>query len=167
MTIDIGVYYQGYHADQAFTYGIGNVSKELLDLLAITKNALYKGIAATVAGGRMGDIGAAIQTHVEQNGLNVIKSYTGHGIGRQLHEKPNVPNVGQPGEGIKLQEGMVIAIEPIATTGKDSLYVGNNGSVYTKDGGITAHYEHTVAIVNGKPKILTTFEPIENSIIQN
>ncbi len=161
VTVDCGVFYQGYHSDCAFTHIIGRVSKELLNLLAVTKESLYKGIDMLCVGNRLGDIGHTIQTYVESNGYGIVKEYTGHGIGRKIHEDPYIRNYGRAGQGEKVKEGMVVAIEPIVTMGAPEVYVDGKWDVKTKDKKLACHFEHTVAVVDGKPEILTTYDYIE------
>lgn len=163
ISIDCGVCYQGFHADAAFTHPVGNVKKELLNLLAVTEQALYKGIVKAKVGNTVGDIGYAIQQHVERNGYNVVREYSGHGLGKVLHEEPWVRNYGERGKGARIKEGMVLAIEPIVNLGGGSVYSADRWTVVTKDHSPSAHFEHTIAIVCGEPTILTTFEYIKRT----
>ncbi len=156
VSIDLGVKYNGYIADSAYTFAVGNVSPDAEKLMKVTYNALYKGIKAAVAGNRIGDIGYAVQSYVEDYGYDVVRAYVGHGVGKELHEEPQVPNYGRPGTGKRLKEGMVIAIEPMVTMGSAEVMVQNDGwTVVTEDGSLAAHFEHTIAITDSEPIILT------------
>ena len=162
LSIDCGVFYKGFHSDSAYTYPVGEVSEEHKQLLKVTKESLYKGIEEVVVGKRIGDISYAIQNYVEGFGYTVVRELVGHGLGRELHESPEVPNYGRRGSGPKLKEGMVIAIEPMINLGKKDIVQENDGwTIRTRDRAYSAHYEHTVAVVNGKPEILTTHKYIE------
>lgn len=162
VSVDCGVYKDGYHADSAYTYGVGHVKAENLALMKATKESLYLGIEQAKAGNRVGDISHAIQTYVESKGYSVVRELVGHGLGASLHEAPEVPNFGKRGKGPLLQEGMVIAIEPMINLGKRNVVTEkDNWTIRTVDRKVSAHYEHTVAIVDGKPSILTTFNYIE------
>lgn len=157
ISIDCGVYYQGYHSDAANTHPVGNVSKELLNLLSQTKAALYHAIEKATTQNRIEDIGHAIEQHIKKHNYNIIREYGGHGIGKQLHEQPHIPNYGTQGQGKKLKNGMVIAIEPLASLGNGNIMEKADGwTVVTKDKQPAAHFEHTIAIINDQPKILTT-----------
>ena len=156
VSIDIGVTYEGYVGDSAFTVPVGDVSLNVLQLLRTTEEALYKGIAQAQVGGRVTDIGHAVESHVNQAGFSVVRDYVGHGIGTQMHEDPPVHNFGPPGRGPRLQEGMVLAIEPMVNVGSYRVQVLPNGwTVVTADGSLSAHFEHTVAITAAGPEILT------------
>lgn len=156
VSIDLGLIYGGYHADCAFTAPVGEVSDQIRRLIEVTEAALYTGIEATVAGNRIGDIGHAVQSHVEPHGFGVVREYVGHGIGRLLHETPSVPNYGKAGRGALLKEGMCLAIEPMVTAGSPATKVlADAWTVVTADGGWAAHFEHTVAITARGPEILT------------
>lgn len=161
VTVDCGVLYDGFHSDSAFTHRVGKVAKELLDLLSVTKAAMYKGVEALQVGNRIGDVGHAIQTHVEKHGYAVVRDYVGHGIGRQLHEDPVVPNYGKPGDGVPVHEGMVVAIEPMVNMGSHEVYEDGEWNVLTIDGKPSCCFENTVAVVEGKPVLLTNFDYIE------
>ena len=162
LSVDCGVLMNGYYGDSAYTYGIGEISEENAKLLKVTKESLYLGIEKAVAGNRIGDVGYAIQFHAEQNGFGVVRELVGHGVGTKLHEKPEVPNYGKRGSGIKLEEGMVIAIEPMINAGKAGVKFWDDGwTVSTVDKKYSAHFEHTVAIMKGKADILSTFQYIE------
>ncbi|MFC0185332.1 type I methionyl aminopeptidase [Pseudarcicella hirudinis] len=158
VSIDCGVFKNKFHADSAYTYAVGNVKDETLDLLRTTKASLYLGIEQAVVGKRIGDIGFAIQSFCEKAGYTVVRELVGHGVGRSLHEGPEVANYGKRGDGAKLKEGMVIAIEPMINLGKKSIHQENDGwTIRTQDHKPSAHFEHTVAIRKGSAEILTTF----------
>lgn len=163
ISIDIGVFKNGYHGDSAYTYAIGNISDEVKQLMRVTKESLYKGIEKAVAGNRIGDISYAIQEYTERkHGYGVVRELVGHGLGEELHEDPQVPNYGKRGSGAKLKEGMVIAIEPMINMGKKDVINDTDGwTVRTKDGKPSAHYEHDVHITKGKADILSSFISIE------
>jgi methionyl aminopeptidase len=162
VSIDCGVKLNGYHSDSAYTYPVGEISKEVMNLLIITKQSLYKGIEQAVDGMRIGDLGAAVQNYVEGFGYSVVRELVGHGVGKNLHEGPEVPNYGKRGKGIRLKEGMVIAIEPMINLGKRAVVQEKDGwTIRTADRMASAHFEHTVAVRKGKAEILTTFEFIE------
>lgn len=162
VSIDCGVKLDGYHSDSAYTYPVGEVSEEVLDLLRHTKKSLYLGIDKAVDGMRMGDLGFAIQNYVEQFNYSVVRELVGHGVGKSLHESPEVPNYGKRGKGVKLKEGMVLAIEPMINLGKKSVVQEKDGwTIRTTDRQPSAHFEHTVAVRKGKAEILTTFDYIE------
>jgi len=162
LSIDCGVLFQGFHSDSAYTYPIGEVSTETMQLLKVTKESLYKGIDKAVVGNRIGDISYAIQAHVEEYGYTVVRELVGHGVGRDLHESPEVPNYGKRGRGAKLKEGMVIAIEPMINLGTKDVVQENDGwTIRTKDRAASAHYEHTIAIMKDQAEVLTTHEYIE------
>lgn len=164
VSVDCGTKYKGYIGDSAYTFPVGEVSKETQALLDATKASLYKGIEKAVAGGRIGDIGHAVQSYVEPLGFSVVREMVGHGIGSKMHESPEVPNYGRPGRGVKLQEGMVICIEPMINAGRKEVYLEDNGwGVITADHKKSAHFELTVAVMHGKADILSTFEFIENN----
>lgn len=156
VSIDCGTTYQGYVGDSAFTAGVGNISKEAQQLLDVTENSLYAGIQEMKAGNRIGDISAAIQRYVETYGYHVPREYTGHGVGRQMHEGPQVPNYGFPGRGQLLRTGMTIALEPMVLQGTPRTKVlSDKWTVVSADGSLTAHFEHTIAVTNGEAIILT------------
>jgi len=162
LSIDCGVFYKGFHSDSAYTYAVGNVKEEVLELLKVTKESLYKGIEKAVVGNRTGDIGFAIQNFVEGYGYTVVRELVGHGVGESLHESPEVPNYGKRGRGAKLKDGMVIAIEPMINLGKKDIVQEDDGwTIRTKDRAASAHYEHTVAITNEGVEVLTTHKYIE------
>lgn len=162
ISIDCGVFLNGFHSDCAYTYPIGKVSDGIMQLLKVTKDSLYKGIAAATAGNRTGDIGFAIQQYVEQFGYGVVRELVGHGLGKDLHERPEVPNYGKPGRGDKLRDGLVIAIEPMVNLGvKNIVQEADGWTIRTADRKPSAHYEHTVAIFKDETEILTTHKYIE------
>ncbi|MCR5888586.1 type I methionyl aminopeptidase [Hymenobacter sp. J193] len=165
ISVDCGVELNGYHADSAYTYPVGEVAPEVLELLAETKKSLYLGIEQAVAGNRMGDVGYAIQNHVEKRGYGVVRELVGHGIGQKLHERPDVPNYGKRGSGLKLQTGLVLAIEPMVNLGTKSVVQEKDGwTIRTKDLKPSAHFEHTVVVRKDKAEILTSFEYIEKAL---
>jgi len=165
VSIDCGVYMNGYHGDSAYTFSIGETSQDKLDLMKVTKESLYKGIEKAVVGNRIGDVSWAVQEHAEKHGYSVVRELVGHGVGRNLHEKPEVPNYGKRGRGVKIQEGLTIAIEPMINMGKRNIVQSPDGwTIFTKDGLTSAHYEHSIAIVDGKADILSDFAIIEEQI---
>ena len=156
VSIDVGAFYGGYHGDSACTFMCGHVSAEAEKLVKATEEAFYKGVANATVGKRLGDIGSAICEHVRSYGFDVVREYVGHGVGRELHEDPEVPNYGHPGHGIRLYRNMVIAIEPMTTAGSHEVRVGKDGwLVTTRDHSLASHYEHTVLITDGEPELLT------------
>lgn len=156
VSVDFGVIYKGYYGDSASTFGVGKISDEAARLLEVTEKALWEAIKQARPGKRLGDIGYAVQQYAEERGYSVVRQYVGHGIGRQMHEDPQVPNYGKPKSGTLLKPGLVIAIEPMLNTGTDETKVlPDNWTVATADGGLSAHFEHTVAITGGEPEILT------------
>ena len=162
VTADIGTFYKGYNGGSAYTFPVGEVSAETRKLLDVTKASLYKGIEAAVEGNRTGDIGYAVQSYVESFGFSVVRELEGHGIGKEMHEMPGVPNYGRRGRGALLTDGMTICIEPMVNAGTKSVYLDRNGwSVHTSDRKNSAHYELTVVIRRGKAEQLSTFDFIE------
>ena len=162
VSVDCGVLKNGFFGDSAFTFPIGEVKQEVGKLLKVTREALLKGVEKAVAGLRLGDISSAVQEHAEKNGFSCVRELVGHGIGKDLHEKPEVPNYGRRGSGLKLQEGLVIAIEPMINMGKYAVLQEKDGwTISTKDRLPSAHFEHTVAVKKGRPDILTTFNYID------
>ena len=162
VSIDCGVFYKGFHSDAAYTYPVGEVSEEIRKLLRVTKESLYLGIESAKAGNRIGDIGYAIQHYVEEFGFSVVRELVGHGIGKTLHESPEVPNYGKRGRGTKLKTGMILAIEPMVNMGTRNIIQESDGwTIRTRDHKPSAHFEHTVAVMNGTPEILTTHKYIE------
>jgi len=167
VSVDCGVVLNNFVGDSAYTFPIGNVDPETLRLLKITKECLYLAIDKAVVGMRVGDVGYAVQEHAEKNGFGVVKELVGHGVGFKLHEKPEVPNYGRRGSGIKLEEGMVIAIEPMINGGKAGVKFWDDGwTVSTIDKKPSAHYEHSVAVKKGKADVLSTFQYIEEVLKQ-
>ena len=165
ISVDIGVYKNNYHGDSAYTFAMGEVAIEALSLMRVTKESLYKGIEKTISGNRVGDISFAIQDYCEkQHKYGVVRELVGHGLGKQLHEDPQVPNFGKRGSGPKMQEGMVIAIEPMVNLGVKEVWYDDDGwTVRTKDGKVSAHYEHTVCVRKNKADILSSFGEIEKA----
>ncbi len=156
VSIDLGATINGYHGDNAATFAAGKISPEAERLINTTRESLYEGIKAAVAGGRIGDISAAVQRYCEERGFSVVRDFVGHGIGTKLHEDPSVPNYGTPGRGVRLLPGMTLAIEPMINAGGYEVRQLSDGwTIKTKDAGLSAHFEHTVAITNDGPKILT------------
>jgi methionyl aminopeptidase len=156
ISIDVGAALGGYFGDSAVTLPVGKVSEKAATLLRVTEEALYKAIECARAGNRVSDVGHAVQQHVEAYGFSVVREFVGHGIGEQMHEEPQVPNYGEPGRGPRLSEGMVIAIEPMVNAGKAAVKVLADGwTAVTRDGSLSAHFEHTVAVTSGEPWILT------------
>jgi len=156
VSIDCGTILEGWVADSAFTAGVGEISPEAQELLDVTKGALAAGIDQMCVGYRTGDVSAAIQNYVESRGYYVTREYTGHGVGRQMHEGPQVPNYGKPGTGMPLRAGMTIAIEPMVLAGTaETRVLSDQWTVVSADGSLTAHFEHSVAVTEGKPLILT------------
>lgn len=167
VSVDCGVVLNKFFGDSAYTFPIGEVNSETLKLLQVTKECLDRGVAKAIVGMRVGDISFAVQEHAEKNGYGVVKELVGHGVGYKLHEKPEVPNYGKRGSGAKLEEGMVIAIEPMINAGRAGVKFWSDGwTVSTVDGKASAHYEHTVAIKKGKPDILSTFSYVEEVLEQ-
>lgn len=162
LSIDCGVLWNGFYGDSAYSYAIGEVSPAVANLMRVTKESLYKGIEMAIKGNRIGDISFAVQQHAEQNGYSVVRELIGHGVGKQLHESPEVPNYGKRGRGPLIQEGLVIAIEPMINLGnKEIVQLKDGWTIVTRDGKPSAHFEHTIAIVDGKAEILSNFEIIE------
>ena len=156
ISLDVGASLDGYFGDSAMTLPVGAVSEQAATLLRVTDEALYKAIERARAGNRISDLGHAVQHHVEAYGFSVVREFVGHGIGQRMHEEPQVPNYGEPGRGPRLTEGMVLAIEPMVNAGKPAVKVlGDGWTAVTRDGSLSAHFEHTVAVTAGKPWILT------------
>ncbi len=156
VSIDLGAKFDGYHGDNAATFACGEISPEAKRLIDTTRESLYEGIRAARAGGRVGDIGHAVQAYVEARGFSVVRQFVGHGVGTHLHEAPEIPNFGIPGRGTRLLPGMTIAIEPMVNAGKPEVKILPDGwTVLTKDQSLSAHFEHTVAITAEGPKIMT------------
>ena len=156
VSVDVGAFYKGYHGDNAYTFPCGKISANAQALLDATRESLYEGIKQAQAQNRIGDIGAAVQKYVEARSYSVVRNYTGHGVGAKLHEDPSVPNYGTPGRGVRLLPGMTIAIEPMINEGTFEVRVlDDKWTTVTKDGKLSAHFEHTVAITPDGPKIMT------------
>lgn len=167
LSVDCGVFMNGFHSDSAYTYAIGEIDQATKELLHHTKESLYKGIENAIVGKRMGDLSSAIQDYVQNKGYTVVRELVGHGVGKNLHEKPEVPNYGKPGRGTLLREGLVIAIEPMINLGKRNITQESDGwTIRTSDRKPSAHFEHTVAIRKEKAEVLTTFKYIEE-VLQN
>ena len=159
ISIDVGASLNGYYGDSAMTLPVGQVSEETATLLRVTEEALYRAIERARPGGRVSDISHAVQRHVEAYGFAVVREFVGHGIGQRMHEEPQVPNYGEPGRGPRLAEGMVLAIEPMVNAGKPAVKVLADGwTAVTRDGSVSAHFEHTVAVMADRPRILTARE---------
>lgn len=156
ITVDIGAIVEGFHGDSAWTYPVGTISDENQRLLKDTEAALYEGLRAATAGNRLGDIGHAIEAYASERGYGIVDEYGGHGIGREMWEEPHIPNFGDPGTGVRLKKGMTLAIEPMLTLGaEDTVVLEDEWTVVSSDGSGAAHFEHTVAITDGEPLILT------------
>jgi len=156
VSLDLGACYQGFHGDSAKTYGVGTISKEAQQLIDVTRQSFYEGIKYAKHGNRLHDISAAIQKYAESFGYSVVRELTGHGIGTTVHEDPNVPNYGKAGTGLRLQKGMTIAVEPMIVIGRRNVNIlDDDWTIVTEDGSLASHYEHTIAITDGDPLILT------------
>lgn len=167
ISLDCGVMLNGFYGDVAYTFEVGEVSGEVKKLLKVTKECLDRGIEMAVAGNRVGDIGFAVQSHAESNGYGVVRELVGHGLGKNLHEGPEVPNYGKKGVGVKLKEGMVLAIEPMINMGKRNVKQDADGwTIVTSDGLPSAHFEHDIAVRKGKAEILSTHKYIED-VLEN
>lgn len=165
ISVDCGVKKNGFYGDHAYTFAVGEVKPEVQKLIDVTKECLYLGIEQMVSGNRIGDISFAIQQHAEKNGFGVVRELVGHGLGKKLHEEPEVPNYGKRGDGPKLKEGMVLAIEPMINLGTKNIRQLNDGwTIITADNKPSAHFEHDVALVNGKPEILSNYALIEEAL---
>jgi methionyl aminopeptidase len=168
ISVDCGVKKNGFFGDHAYTFAVGEIKPEVQKLLDVTKESLYKGIEQMVSGNRVGDISHAIQQHVKKYGYGIVEDLVGHGLGRELHEDPQIPNYGRRSDGPKLSEGMVFAIEPMINMGKKGIKILKDGWTFvTVDGQPSAHFEHDVAIVNGKPEILSSYAYIEEALALN
>ena len=162
VSVDCGTLMNGFYGDSAYTFAVGEVDEKVLQLMKRTKESLYLAIEQAVVGKRIGDIGSAVQKHVESFGYSVVRDLVGHGVGRNLHEKPEVPNYGRRGSGIKLKSGMCLAIEPMVNMGVKEVFQDKDGwTIRTADAKPSAHFEHDIAIRNGKADILSTFEYVE------
>ena len=167
VSVDCGVVMNGFYGDSAYTFAVGEISEEVKKLLQVTKDSLYKGIGQAVAGMRTGDIGYAVQSYAEANGFSVVRELVGHGVGKNLHEEPQVPNYGRRGQGCKLKVGMVIAIEPMINMGVRNVFQMSDGwTIKTRDHLPAANFEHTIAIGKGEADILSTFEYIEDNLLK-
>jgi methionyl aminopeptidase len=165
ISIDCGSLKNEFYGDQAFTFTVGEVSQEIKDLLSVTRASLELGVAEAKVGNRIGDIGFAIQQHAEKHGYGVVKDLVGHGLGKVMHEDPQVPNYGKRGSGKKIKDGLVIAIEPMINLGTERVVQDEDGwTIITADRKVSAHFEHDVAVVNGKPEILSTFDYIDEAL---
>lgn len=165
VSVDCGAVWKGYYGDHAYTFEIGEVAPATKKLLEVTKECLYLGIEEARAGNRIEDIGFVIQQHAEKNGYGVVRDLVGHGLGKKLHEDPQVPNYGRRGRGKKIQDGLTIAIEPMINMGTEKVVqLEDNWTIVTEDGLPSAHFEHDIAVVNGKPVILSTFDYIEEAL---
>lgn len=165
LSIDCGVLKNGYFGDHAYTFEVGEVESNVKQLLTVAKESLYLGIQQFKSGNRVGDVGFAIQNHNELNGYGVVRELVGHGIGKEMHEKPEMPNYGRKGTGKKFKDGMVVAIEPMINLGTSRINQLNDGwTILTKDGKPSVHFEHNIAIIDGKPRLLSTFDYIYESL---
>lgn len=165
ISIDCGVLMNGYYGDQAYTFEVGNVDIQIKKLLEITKNSLYLGIKECKIGNNIGNIGFAIQNYVEKYGYSIVKEFVGHGLGKKMHEEPQIPNYGKKGKGQKIFEGMVLAIEPMVNQGTDEIIYNKDGwTISTLDSNPSSHYEHNIAIINGKASLLSTYKYIYKSL---
>ena len=165
ISVDCGVIKNEYFGDHAYTFAVGEIKPEVQKLLDVTKECLYVGIEQFKSGNRIGDIGNAIQQHAEKHGYGVVRELVGHGLGKKLHEDPEVPNYGKRGDGPKIKDGMVIAIEPMINMGTRNIKQLKDGwTILTADGKPSAHFEHDVALIDGKPEILSTFKYIEEAL---
>jgi methionyl aminopeptidase len=168
ISVDCGVYKNGFYGDSAYTYCIGNVADDVKELLKNTKAALYAGIDAAVEGNRLGDISFAIESKIKEKGYGIVRELVGHGVGRELHEEPQVPNFGARGRGMKLMEGLVIAIEPMVNMGTARVKWLNDGwSVKTADNKPSAHFEHTIVVMKNRAEVLSSFDIIEEVLKKN
>lgn len=165
ISVDCGVKKNGFFGDHAYTFAVGQIKPEVQKLIDVTKQSLYLGIEQMISGNRIGDISFAIQQYAEANGFSVVRELVGHGLGKNLHEEPEVPNYGKLGDGPKLKEGMVLAIEPMINMGKKAIkHLKDGWTVVTQDGLPSAHFEHDVAIIDGKPEILSSYAFIEEAL---
>lgn len=165
VSVDCGAILEGYYGDHAYTFAVGNVAAETLKLLEVTHECLNIGIEQAKVGNRIGDIGFHIQKHAEKHGYGVVRELVGHGIGKTMHEEPQVPNYGRRGRGKKIQDGLTIAIEPMINMGTERVkYLEDNWTIVTADGKPSAHFEHDVAVIDGKPEVLSTFKYVEEAL---
>lgn len=165
ISVDCGAIYKGYYGDHAYTFAVGEIDPETKKLLEVTKECLDLGIAEAKTGNRIGDIGFAIQQHAEKHGYGVVRDLVGHGLGKTMHEEPQVPNYGRRGRGKKIQNGLTIAIEPMINMGTEKVVqLDDNWTIVTEDGKPSAHFEHDIAVVNGKAEVLSTFKFVEEAL---
>ena len=165
ISVDCGVIKEGYYGDHAYTFSVGDVSREIKDLLDVTKESLYQGIDVMIENNRIGDIGNAIQSYINLHGYGIVRELVGHGLGENLHEEPEVPNYGKKGTGKILKNGLVLAIEPMINLGTEKIKLDDDGWTFvTLDGLASAHFEHNIALIDGKPEILSTFDYIYNAL---
>ncbi len=166
LSVDIGVVYDGWVADAARTFPVGEITPVAAKLLQVTEESLFRAVEACRAGNRLGDVGHAVQEHVEAGGFSIVRSLVGHGIGRDMHEEPQIPNYGTPGKGTPLEEGMVLAVEPMTTAGRHMVRMGDDGwAIYSQDGSLAAHFEFTVAITAEGPRILTPWHESKARVV--
>lgn len=164
ISVDCGTLLNGFNGDSCYTFCVGEVAEDVLQLLRTTKEALYLGIEAATAGHRIGDISYAVQAHCEAAGYGIVREFVGHGIGRDMHEDPQVPNYGRRGQGKQIKNGLCIAIEPMITQGTHEIYMDSDKwTIHTRDHSVAAHFEHTIAIHHGQPDILSSFEEVEKT----
>ena len=165
VSIDCGAIFEDYYGDHAYTFPVGDVSDDVMKLLKVTQECLDIGIEQTRVGNRVGDIGFFIQQHAEKHGYGVVRELVGHGIGKTMHEDPQVPNYGRRGRGKKIKDGLTIAIEPMINMGTERVkYLDDNWTIVTADGKPSAHFEHDIAVINGKPEVLSTFKYVEEAL---
>ena len=165
ISIDIGVILDGWVADAARTFPVGAITPEAEKLLEVTQESLMRAVEQCVAGNRLGDISHAVQSHVEANGFSVVRTLVGHGVGRSMHEDPQIPNFGPPGKGVRLEEGMVLAVEPMTTLGGHAVRVGDDGwSIFSQDESLAAHFEFTIAVTGEGPRILTPWHETKATV---
>jgi len=165
ISVDCGAIYKEYYGDHAYTFEVGEVAPEIKKLLKVTRECLDLGVAAAKVGNRIGDIGFAIQQHAEKHGYGVVRDLVGHGLGKTMHEEPQVPNYGRRGKGKKIQNGLTIAIEPMINMGTEKVVqLDDKWTIVTEDGLPSAHYEHDIAVVNGAPVVLSTFKYVEEAL---
>ena len=165
VSIDCGVINEGYFGDHAYTFKVGEVTKEINELLDVTKQSLYKGIEVMIENNRIGDIGNAIQSYISLHGYGIVRELVGHGLGKNLHEEPEVPNYGRNGTGKSIKNGLVLAIEPMINLGTEKISLDNDGwTIVTLDNSPSAHFEHNIALINGKPEVLSTFDFIYDAL---
>ena len=165
VSIDCGVINEGYFGDHAYTFKVGEVTKEINELLDVTKQSLYKGMEVMLENNKIGDIGNAIQSYINLHGYGIVRELVGHGLGKNLHEEPEVPNYGRKGTGKSIKNGLVLAIEPMINLGTEKISLDNDGwTIVTLDNSPSAHFEHNIALINGKPEILSTFDFIYDAL---